>query len=469
MESRNNTWSVACTIRAPQHITDAFLRHYASLNPSKIYLFFDDAAMADYDQSIAPGRVISFICDDHYWRNVPKISPTKQPGVRPSGVEIRQHTNMLYAREIMATDWLLHVDSDEMLFAKKDVKSVLSEFPQHVFSICLKNYEAVYPKVIDVGEEFSTHYFKRYFPEKSILSKYYAEDLVSFSRGGFWGVETGKSFVRKHPEIFKMSVHRPIPLDPNLIANAKTNDLELLHFEGQSYELFKEKCLRRSRKKVATLMPDRFTKRLEKIESVIASNGEHGLKELYKSFYVMDSKTLSEAIADGFVEKKVWNQSQSTTSDLITGNNPLEEERSQRVSLWHGTVIRTFHNNYISYDNEENSISVANAYQLSRPGKFSPLEIQFLQDETAVLFYRTFLEIFYIAQPSIDNSNVTVTPRKEDALIFKVTRNPYDVSPFFLRAEKGFLRVSPQGHVTFDSPDPLEWESLYIKVVYPQL
>jgi len=356
-----------------------------------------------------------------------------------------------------------------MLFAKKDVKTVLSEFPRHVFSICLKNYEAVYPKIIGVGEEFSTHYFKRYFPEKSILLKYYAEDLISFSRGGFWGVETGKSFVRKHPEIFKMSVHRPIPLDPNLIANAKTNDLELLHFEGQSYELFKEKCLRRSRKKVATLMPDRFTKRLEKIESVIASSGEQGLKDLYKSFYVMEPSTLAEAIADGFVEKKVWNKSQSDVSDLVTGNNPLEEERSQKISLWHGTVIRTFHNNYLSYDSEDSNISVANAYQLSRPGKFQPLEVQFLKNEKAILFYRNFLEIFYVSQPSMQDKVVTFKPNKDGILIFDVVRTPEYTDSFFLKTINGFLRVSPQGHITFDSPDPLDWENLSAKSVYPQL
>ncbi|MBH3363692.1 MULTISPECIES: glycosyltransferase family 2 protein [Pseudomonas] len=467
MENRNNTWSVACTIRAPQHITDAFLRHYASLNPEKIYLFFDDASMSDYDSSIAPGRVITFICDDHYWKNVPKIAPTKQPGVRPTGVEIRQHTNMLYAREIMSTDWLLHVDSDEILYAKKDVRSVLSKFPENVFSVCLKNYEAVYPRVIGVGEEFHTQYFKRYFPEKGILSKYYDEELISFSRGGFWGVETGKSFVRKGPEIFKMSVHRPIPLNPNLIANAKTNDLELLHFEGQSYELFKEKCLRRSRKKVATLMPDRFTKRLEKIESIISTDGERGLKELYKSFYVMDEDTLSSAISDGFVEEKPWRNKESTVIDYITGNNPLEEERSQRVSLWHGTVVRTFHNNYLAYDADELGITVANGYQLSRQGKFTPLEIQFIGEDKAVLFYKTFLNIYYVARS--DTGVEHLSEHKQSATIFDVIYCSDTASAFFLKGVNGYLRVSPQGNVTFDSPEPLDWESLYAKVVHPQL
>lgn len=467
MENRDNTWSVACTIRAPQHITDAFLRHYASLNPNKIYLFFDDATMSDYDASIAPGRVITFICDDYYWANVPKIPPTRQPGVRPSGVEIRQHTNMLYAREIMSTDWLLHVDSDEMLYAKKDVKSVLSGFPDNVFSICLKNFEAVYSKSPKVGDEFSTQYFKRYLPEKNILSKYYPDDLISFSRGGFWGVETGKSFVRKAPEIFKMSVHRPVPLNPSLITNAKTNDLELLHFEGLNYELFKEKCLRRSRQKVATLMPDRFSKRLEKIESIISTEGERGLEKLYESFYVMNEKTLAEAISDGFIEKKPWNDTKNTIIDHITGNNPLEEERSQRLSLWHGTIVRTFHNNYLAYDTEKLAISVANGYQLSRLGKFTPIEIQFLDVDRAVLFYKTFLNIYYIKKPT--TPDVTVTPNKQHAEIFEVIRTSDAPGLFFLKTATGFLRVSPQGSIAFDSQEPLEWESLYSKVIYPQL
>jgi hypothetical protein len=57
MEYRNQTWSVVCTARAPEHIINSFIKHYASLNPDKIYIFFDDHNFASYDQHIAPGKL----------------------------------------------------------------------------------------------------------------------------------------------------------------------------------------------------------------------------------------------------------------------------------------------------------------------------------------------------------------------------------------------------------------------------
>ena len=468
MEYRSQTWSVACTVRAPAHITNAFLKHYASLNPEKIYLFFDDPEFIDFDPTIAPGIVISFVCNSSYWHNVPKISPTKNPGVRPKGIEIRQHTNMLYAREIMASDWLLHVDSDELLYAKKEVCAVLSSYPEHVFSICLKNYEAVYTSDVKEGEEFSSNYFKRYFPEKKILAKYYTEELIKLSRGGFWGVETGKSFVRKSPVIFKMSVHRPVPYNPNLVANVKTNDLELLHFEGQSFELFKVKHYLRSKKKVATLMPDRFSKRIEKIDEVIHAGGEEGLKSLYNQFYVMNGEKLLNAIADGFIEEKNWSTSTPSAHDLITNNNPLEEERGQSLSLWQGVLVRTFHNSYLAYDVDARTIISATAYQLSHNKNIYPLEVQTIQGNKSVLFYKTFIEIFYLNDiGALTEKHFTFL--KQDACLFEIVNHQDSDYAISLRTNSGFIRVSPNGDVTFDSTDALDWEKLYLKTVLPQL
>lgn len=467
MEYRNQTWSVVCTARAPEHIINSFIKHYASLNPDKIYIFFDDAQFASYDQHIAPGKVIPFICDDSYWATVPKIPPTKNPGVRPDGVEIRQHTNMLYAREIMSSDWLLHVDSDELVRTKRTVASVLSELPEHVFSVCLKNYEAVYTKEVEIGGEFDTPYFKRYLPNREVLAKYYAPELINFSRGGFWGVETGKSFVRKSPVVFKMSVHRPVPFDTSLISNIKTNDLELLHFEGQSYDLFKEKSFLRSRKKVATLMPDRFSHRLEKIEQVYAAHGDAGLRRLYNDFYVMSERKIEAAISDGFVQKKPFKSESNSKYLFAPSINPLEEERNQQLSLWQGTILRTFHNSYLAFDNERGHVVGASIAQLTRLTSMLPIEIAFINETEAMLFYRNFSEMSYLAAPI--NSSLQVTSFKRDATIFSISSEMDTRRQFALRTDMGYLRTSPNGEVRVNSSEPREWEMLYPKVIYPQL
>jgi len=467
MKYRNNTWSVACTIRAPEHVTNAFLRHYESLNPDRIYLFFDDPEFAAFDNTIAAGKIICFTCDDEYWKNVPKIFPTKNPGTRPAGIEIRQHTNMLYAREIMSSSWLLHVDSDELLFAKKEVGSVLASYPDNVFSICLKNYEAVYTREVNPGDEFSTNFFKTYYPDRDTLLNYYSDDIVDFSRGGFWGVETGKSFVRKGHDIFKMSVHRPVPNDTNLIANAKTYDLELLHFEGQSFELFKEKCYLRSKKNVALLMPDRFSKRLKKIEDTINQQGDKGLRDLYEKFYIMNRKQIESALSDGFIEEKNWSSSPISRYNLLPSNNPLEEERGQSLSLWQGILARTFHNSYLAYDMETGEITTATAFKLCHNKKIIPVEIKIIENKFSILFYRTFMDIFYL---SIDkNSDSLFSQEKKNATFFELLDHKQAIYTFSLRSTSGYLKVSPNGSVIFDSPQALEWEKLCLKVVYPQL
>jgi len=77
------------------------------------------------------------------------------------------------------------------------------------------------------------------------------------------------------------------------------------------------------------------------------------------------------------------------------------------------------------------------------------------------------MDIFYL---SIDkNSDSLFSQEKKNATFFELLDHKQAIYTFSLRSTSGYLKVSPNGSVIFDSPQALEWEKLCLKVVYPQL
>ncbi|WP_459208222.1 glycosyltransferase family 2 protein [Pseudomonas sp. MLB6B] len=457
------SWSVASTIRAPRHQVDAFISHYLKLGADKVYVFFDDANFSDYDKDSFGSRVEATICDEEYWTSVPDLPPVPPIKSRPDTVEIRQHANMLAARIRMSSEWLLHVDVDELVYARKEVSSVLSAFPENVFSVVLRTLEAVYDRVADLEEDFKTYYFRRFTRNDSILSKFFEEEVKSVSWGGYWGVTTGKTFVRKSPEIKRMSVHRPVPLSARLFENVETDLLDMLHFEGQSYPSFKEKSLLRIQKDVAKLMNARFKRRLAIIKKHFDEKGEDGLLEAYKKFYVMSGKTLDEAISLGFVTRIDWDNYGSSSDALNLVSNPVHH-RGQKISSWQGRIIKTAHSRYLSCD-DSLIVAASDPAQLTKPeSNIMPVEI-FEVDGMARLLCRNIDGNLY-ATVQADKS-ILLQPDIANSSSFEVITSDND--GISLRFEGKYVCAAKDGLIIVNRDSASDWETFRIKEVYPQV
>lgn len=456
---RNGSWSVVSTIRAPEYQVNEFLEHYVGLGADRVYVFFDDPEFAAYDVKRFAGKVIAFVCDDSYWETVYKAPPMSHRVGRPDAVEIRQGVNALFAREIMHSEWILHVDVDEFIYAKKNVREVLSVYPDVVFSVLLRTLEAVYEDVRSPGEETKTIYFKKSVKQKELLKELYSDELLKCATNGLWGTIIGKSFIRKHPEVKFMSVHWPMPVDSSLISNVPTYYIDLLHFEGQSYDLFKEKFKLRVFKNVAKHMPNTYKVRLDIIKREYESKGEAGMLEVYKDFYVMAPDKLRKAMDLGVVVRLNWRLGAVTEEKLLL-NNPIYDSGA-RISNWGGTIIGSAHRSYLVYDSSENVIKAATAVNLLAKRNLLPVEI----DQ-----YGSTARLFIKSEHQLMNVGVVGSRLK---VVEGMPHFYFDIEPqgdySFISSSGKYISITPGLDVSVEKEKASSWERMYIHEIYPQL
>lgn len=454
------SWSVAVTARAPAYQVNEFLEHYVGLGADRVFLFFDDENYVDFDRDKFSGVVIPFVCTQEYWNTVYKAPPMSDRVGRPDAVEIRQGVNALFAREIMHSDWLLHVDIDEFIYVKKDVSEVLSSYPDSVFSVLLRTLEAVYPDVRSPGAETDTVYFKKSVAQKDLLRQIYSEEILQCATNGLWGTIIGKSFIRKHPEVKSMSVHWPTPVDSSLSVNVPTYYIDLLHFEGQSFDLFKEKCLLRIFKNVAKHMPGTYKVRLGICKREYEKNGDSGLLDVYKQFYVMDEETLEKAMGLGIVVKLNWSLGKVSPEKLLI-NNPIFD-LGARISNWSGSILRTTHNTYLAVDIPSKNVVAATAVDILTKRTLSPLEVE-TYENSARLFCK--IEEKIIGFEVIDGK-LKACANPIEACLFGMHRQGAKI---FLKHDSDYVSVSPAREVTVNKGKASTWEGLTVKNICPQL
>lgn len=102
-------WSIVATVRGEPEAVLPFVAHHLQGDCAAIHLWLDGAqpALAALLAPLAP-RVRLTTCDDAWWA---------ARGGRPGTVSGRQIANLAAARRDVATEWLIHIDSDEFLIA----------------------------------------------------------------------------------------------------------------------------------------------------------------------------------------------------------------------------------------------------------------------------------------------------------------------------------------------------------------
>ena len=112
------TWSVVATVREPLPLVLAFACHHLAVGAQTVHLFFDDPddPVADVLGRIKGVDVIR--CDADHWRH---LSGRPRPGLQTK----RQTLNANLVMHSGRTDWLLHADADEFLWAPDGVATDL--------------------------------------------------------------------------------------------------------------------------------------------------------------------------------------------------------------------------------------------------------------------------------------------------------------------------------------------------------
>ena len=112
------TWAVVATVDEPPAVVQAFVAWHLALGASQVFIYCDRPN--DPVQSILAhlAQVTVVGCDAAHWLRVGKSRPRRH--------EVRQVRNARDADARAKTDWILHCDADEFVWAGVSVQSVLA-------------------------------------------------------------------------------------------------------------------------------------------------------------------------------------------------------------------------------------------------------------------------------------------------------------------------------------------------------
>ncbi|MEL6521233.1 MAG: glycosyltransferase family 2 protein [Pseudomonadota bacterium] len=236
-------FTVVSMMRETRSVAARFIEYYLKLGASRIEIFFDgDPTPVAH---LASEKVRIHPCDENLWR---------QFGVaRPGSVEKRQWHIALNAFRAIETDWMLHVDADEFVFADQPMRNLLSAVPDDVEVLRLPTAEAVWCPSDSNEDAFTSTGFRTALP--SHLSKLrrviYPLHHGLFSPQGIIGHVQGKIFIRKGTQVDALTCHNALRKGQKIGSWASDlgptfQSLHLGHFDAVSFDHWQTKWRRRT-------------------------------------------------------------------------------------------------------------------------------------------------------------------------------------------------------------------------------
>jgi hypothetical protein len=250
---------VVTTLQAPLHETLMFVNYHLNIGVDHIYLFFDDPTDAAADAVARRLRVTSVRCDLEYWNC--HNSPTHR------SINERQRLNARAGLDLARRagfDWIVHMDSDELLYSEKRLDELLAEVPEEVHALKFPTLEGVvdrleYDRAFEEISLFKVHPARlggnlRITPEERTRLSGDAADFrrklrwarllgcASISAAGYLrGHVEGKSAVRTSTDLQGLGCHEPIPTAKETVRASVADAAWLLHFDCRGFASWKDK------------------------------------------------------------------------------------------------------------------------------------------------------------------------------------------------------------------------------------
>ena len=249
---------VVTTLQAPLHETLMFVNYHLNIGVGHMYLFFDDPTDAAADALARASRVTTVRCDPEYWR---------RSGVPARTINERQRLNARAGLEMArgaGFEWLVHMDSDELLYSARPLDHLLAGVPEQVQVLKFPTLEGVadrfdYHRPFEETSLFKVHPARlggalRVAPEeRARLSR----DAAVFGRNLRWarllgcasvpaegylrGHVEGKSAVRTGADLQGLGCHEPIPTTKGTVLASVAERAWLLHFDCRGFASWKDK------------------------------------------------------------------------------------------------------------------------------------------------------------------------------------------------------------------------------------
>lgn len=219
------SWSVVATVDEPPALVQAFVAWYLSLGASQVFIYSDRPDDPAQPMLAHLPQVTVVPCDKAHWQRLGKSRPRRH--------EVRQVRNAQDADARADTDWILHCDADEFVWAEVPVADALARLSPDIDCLVLPVAERVHGSGAS-GASIFEGAFRRPFREVGVNGPHPLGTDYDLTNRGLTGHAQGKAFVRRGRSL-RISVHRPKPARKNqelALERAEVDALELLHFEG---------------------------------------------------------------------------------------------------------------------------------------------------------------------------------------------------------------------------------------------
>lgn len=271
---------IVSTVRAPLDDTLRFAFYHLNTGMDALILFFDDPEDPAIERLRPFGRITVIACDDTYWQAA-GIS-------RNASIEARQIFNAdrgLSIAKTMHMDWIIHIDSDELIYTRVPLGELLSGAESDVVRFDIR--EAI-PRNPNAKEAFDgISLFKRPSSrlKRAIVILLGCRHAV-YHREYFRGHLESKSAVRVDADIPGMGIHWPkhSGMSSGIVTDER---IVLLHFESCSFSAWNEKWARRSDGSASASKLRGNRKRQFEAYRAAAAKDTEALRTLYRRFYLI--------------------------------------------------------------------------------------------------------------------------------------------------------------------------------------
>jgi Glycosyl transferase family 2 len=277
------SWSLVATVKAPEAKVLAFVAHHLSLGAEHLWLYLDNPEDPAHAALARLPRVTATLCTDDYW--------AANAGERPSAHQNRQVRNAKDAYRRCKSDWLVHIDVDEFIFADRPVTDVLDAAPDDEFLVRMEPFEAMHdpslPDDIYTARVFRgaiRHAFWR-------LRKPTLGEFRAVIRNGMLSHSVGKVFFRTGVSRLVPRIHSVMLRGVRAPVPDYHPEMRLLHFHAQDRQAWQD------------AVPFRVTRGAYKfnppLQSHLASASLDEIDAFYRGTQTMDPDVTAALVAVG--------------------------------------------------------------------------------------------------------------------------------------------------------------------------
>lgn len=216
------TWAICMTVHEPAVLVLANLIWHLETGASEAWVFLDDPDDPVADVIEGMDRVHVIRCDAAWWA---------EQGGRPTVQTGRQRINATAAYRRSKTDWMIHLDADELLWQHKSLSAELQHLGGIDGYLTLRVYERAYASNHRVAGIFDG-VLRRALGRGPAVSNVVWGDLNAVSHEGLLAHNLGKPCVPAGRD-FEVAVHRAEPVEGQAkLPSAHVAGTWLVHYDG---------------------------------------------------------------------------------------------------------------------------------------------------------------------------------------------------------------------------------------------